>query len=69
MTMLILKILFSPVVFALGFLTPLITQILNATAFEMAGVPNLAIGLALALALGITAQVRGGWLWHSSKAR
>ena len=55
----ILKILFSPVVFALGFLTPLFTQMLNALAFEFAGMPNLAVGLAIALALGITAQVRG----------
>lgn len=65
----VLRLLFSPVVFALGFLAPLAAQILNELSVQISGVPNLALGLALALAIGITAQVRGGWLWHSSKAR
>jgi len=65
----VLKILFSPVAFALGFLAPLFAQVLDGMALEVTGMPNIAIGLALALAIGITAQIRGGWLWHSSKTQ
>ena len=62
-----LKLLFSPIVFAIGFLTPLFAQSLTAAGVSIEGVPNLYIGLAVALAFGITAQIRGGWLWHTSK--
>lgn len=62
-----LKLLFSPVVFAIGFLAPLIDQSLTAAGVAFDGVPNLYIGLGVGLALGITAQIRGGWLWHTSK--
>ena len=65
--MIILKFLLSPLAFALGFLTPLFTQVFDALALDIYGIPNLIIGLSIALALAFTAQVRGGWLWHSSK--
>lgn len=61
-----LKLLFSPLVFALGFLAPLTDQALTAAGIAVDGAPNLAIGFAVALTLGIVAQIRGGWLWHSS---
>ncbi len=66
--MALIKLLLTPTAFALGFLTPLIAQTLTALEISVAGVPNLVTGLVLALALGITAQIRGGWLWHSTKA-
>ena len=67
--MIILKFLLSPLAFALGFLTPLIAQVLDALALDIYGVPNLIIGLSIAMVLGFSAQVRGGWLWHSSKTQ
>lgn len=62
-----LKLLFSPIVFAIGFLAPLFAQSLTAAGVSFEGISNLVIGLVVALALGITAQIRGGWLWHSSE--
>ncbi|MEE4300667.1 MAG: hypothetical protein V2J24_14610 [Pseudomonadales bacterium] len=61
-----LKLLFSPIVFAIGFLAPLTAQTLDAAGVALDGVPNLALGFAVALTLGTVAQFRGGWLWHSS---
>jgi hypothetical protein len=65
----ILKLLLSPVTFAVGFLAPLFAQVMNELSVGIEGIPNIAIALAVAVALGITAQIRGGWLWHTSKAR
>lgn len=62
----ILKLLFTPVVFALGFLVPLIDQSLTAAGVPIAGVSNLVIGLVVGLVIGAIAQIRGGWLWHRS---
>lgn len=66
--MLLVRLLMSPIAFAIGFLTPLIAQSMSALEWSIDGVPNLVVGLVIALILGITAQIRGGWLWHSSKA-
>ncbi|MCR9279873.1 MAG: hypothetical protein NXH85_18085 [Pseudomonadaceae bacterium] len=66
--MLLIRFLLTPIAFALGFLTPLIAQSMAALGWAIDGVPNLVVGLVIALTLGITAQIRGGWLWHSSKA-
>ena len=64
----LIKLLFTPLAFALGFLAPLIAQSMTALGLGVEGIPNYAIGLVIALALGLTAQFRGGWLWHSTKA-
>ncbi len=59
----LLSIFFSPFVFGIGFITPLIAQILmNLTVIED---PIFAyvIGLAIGSALGLMAQFRGSWLW------
>ena len=66
--MLLIKLLLTPLAFALGFLTPLIAQSMSALGLGIEGIPNIAIGLAIALPLGLIAQIRGGWLWHSTKA-
>ena len=65
----ILRLLLSPVAFAIGFLAPLFAQVMTALSLGIEGIPNIAIGLAVAVVLGITAQIRGGWLWHTSKAQ
>ena len=63
----LLKLLLSPLAFALGFLSPVIAQSAEALGWGVPGLSNLTLGLALALAIGVTAQLRGGWLWHTSK--
>ena len=63
----LLTLFFSPLTFALGFLAPVIAQSAEALGWSDPGLSNLTLGLALALALGVTAQLRGGWLWHTSK--
>jgi hypothetical protein len=65
----ILKFLFSPLAFALGFLAPLTAQSMTALSLHIADIPNIVIGLSLALVIGLIAQIRGGWLWHSSKVQ
>lgn len=63
----LLKLLLSPLAFALGFLAPVIAQSAEALGWGVPGLSNLTLGLALALAIGVTTQLRGGWLWHTSK--
>ncbi len=62
-----LKALFSPLAFALGFLAPLIHQILDAAGVSLAGMPNWGLGLSFALLRGAAAQDRGGGRWHTAK--
>ena len=64
----LMRLLTTPIAFALGFLTPLIAQSMTALGLSIEGVPNITVGLSIAAALGITAQIRGGWLWHSAKS-
>ncbi len=57
------KVLFSPIVFGLGFIGPLSAEII--TALEIAlpiGTP-LYWGLLIGGLLGLMAQVRGSWIW------
>ena len=63
----LLKLLFTPMVFAVGFLVPLFSQSLTAAGVQIDGVSNLVLGGAFALLLGVVAQVRGGWLWHGGQ--
>jgi len=53
---------FSPTVFGLGFLAPLVAQILTRLDVSM-GIENLYVGLFVGLALGLMAQFRGSWIW------
>lgn len=55
--------IFSPVVFGVLFLAPLIAQVLTAFGFAWPDVNNLSIGLFLGASLGLIAQIRGSWIW------
>ena len=54
---------YGPLIFAFGFLAPLIAQIITKAGWTMPGdVSPIWIGLAAAAVLGLTAQVRGCWI-------
>ena len=59
----LLKIFFSPLVFALGFLWPLCAQIIIAADWVSAPATAYAIGAAIAIGWGLLAQLRGSWIW------
>jgi hypothetical protein len=55
--------LFSPLVFGVGFLAPLIAQLLTAVSFSINGIDNIYLGLFIGCLLGLIAQIRGSWVW------
>ena len=59
----LIGVLFSPFVFSLGFLAPLIAQVLASTGVTVPGVETYYSGLLVAAMLGVIAQWRGSWLW------
>lgn len=58
-----IRFILSPLAFALGLLWPLITQGLIAAEIMPPGWTAIAVGAAVAVPLGVMAQVRGSWLW------
>ncbi|RIJ20341.1 hypothetical protein D1224_14515 [Henriciella barbarensis] len=53
----------SPMIFGLGFLTPLAAQILQSSKVTLPfGMPPLLAGLLIAMAFTIPAQLRGRWV-------
>ena len=59
----IISWVFYPIVFALGFLAPLIAQSMTLVDVSIPGIPNIVIGLVVASSLGLMAHFRGSWLW------
>lgn len=59
----LLGFLFSPLVFGLAFLAPLISQSLLALNWQIAGVDTIWVGLLIGGGLGLMAQIRGSWFW------
>ena len=59
----LLGFLFSPLVFGMAFLAPLIGQSLLALNWQIPGVDPIWIGLVIGGALGLMAQIRGSWFW------
>ncbi len=57
------RLLLSPMAFAIGFIWPLATQTIIAMEIIPAGWMAIAVGAAIAIPLGIMAQVRGSWIW------
>ena len=59
----VIKIFFSPIVFALCFLWPLATQVMTAASVLPGGWQAILAGAVLAIPFGLMAQLRGSWLW------
>lgn len=59
----LLGLLFSPLVFGLAFLAPLIAQSLIAVGLPTAGINPLWVGFIVGGGLGLAAQIRGSWFW------
>jgi hypothetical protein len=58
-----IKVFFSPMAFALGFLWPLATQVLIALSLFPPGWQPVLAGAVIAIAFGLMAQFRGSWIW------
>ena len=58
-----LKIVFSPIVFGVLFLAPLIGQSMTAAGLQVSTLPNLIVGLFIGGGLGLMAHYRGSWIW------
>ena len=58
-----IKVLFMPITWAVGFLWPLIAQVLLAA--ELVGAVSTAYAIAgvVAVTWGLMAQFRGSWIW------
>jgi hypothetical protein len=55
---------FGPLIFAFGFLAPLIMQVMARAGWTAPfGLSPLVFALCLAGVLGLVAQTRGRWLW------
>jgi hypothetical protein len=61
-----IQIFFSPLVFSIGFLMPLIAQSLLAMNLVTDQLFAYGTGLLIAVTLGLMAQVRGSWIWVKS---
>jgi hypothetical protein len=57
------KVLFSPIVFGLGFIGPLSAEIITALEISLPIGTPLYWGLLIGGLLGLMAQVRGSWIW------
>ena len=53
----------SPIAFSIGFLTPLLAQVILATSTELSTLIAYGIGFAVSISFGIVAQLRGSWIW------
>ena len=62
----LLDYFFSPIMFSIGFLTPLIGQVLLVFDIVQGQPIAYGIGLTLSIVFGLVAQFRGSWLWIRS---
>ena len=59
----LIELLLSPIAFSIGFLAPLLAQVLLVINTELNTPVAYGAGLAISISLGIVAQSRGSWLW------
>ncbi|MBO6555034.1 MAG: hypothetical protein JJ934_01570 [Pseudomonadales bacterium] len=62
----LITLIFSPIAFAIGFLTPLIAQVCLAMAWIDHPPIAYSLGFIIAIGFGLMAQFRGSWLWLKS---
>lgn len=63
MTERLVKVLFAPITFAIGFLVPLVAQVLSRLGWFDATLTPWLVAAVLVLPMGLSAQLRGSWLW------
>ena len=59
----LIELLLSPIAFSIGFLAPLLAQVLLVINTELNTPVAYGAGLAISISFGIVAQTRGSWLW------
>ncbi len=59
----LVPVFFSPMIFAIGFLTPLIAQLLEVFNAPTFGFHPLVVGFLIGGLFGLMAQIRGSWIW------
>ena len=59
----IIKFIFSPIAFGLGFVWPLIAQVLLAAGLVADGWTAIAVAACIAVPWGLIAQFKGSWIW------
>ena len=59
----LIELFLSPIAFSIGFLAPLLAQVLLATNEQLSTPIAYGTGLAISISLGIVAQRRGSWVW------
>ncbi len=59
----VFELFLSPMVFAIGFLWPLISQSVVALGWLPEGWAAIALGALVSIACGLIVQVRGSWIW------
>ena len=58
-----IKLLFTPVAFAIGFMWPLAAQVLVATGAMAAGWQAWVVAALIVAPFAASAQLRGSWIW------
>ncbi|MGB1189723.1 MAG: hypothetical protein ACPHAN_12000 [Pseudomonadales bacterium] len=58
-----IKFLFSPFIFGLAFMGPLIAELIVLADLGLSSGTPLIVGLIIGGGLGLIAQARGSWIW------
>ena len=59
----LMKIFFSPAAFGVGFLWPLVTQVMVASGVMATGWQTWVMSALIVLPFALMAQFRGSWIW------
>ncbi|MFP6802502.1 MAG: hypothetical protein VCA12_05100 [Pseudomonadales bacterium] len=59
----LIELFLSPIAFSIGFLAPLLAQVMLAMNTQLSTPVAYGTGLAISISFGIVAQSRGSWLW------
>ena len=59
----LIELFLSPIAFSIGFLAPLLAQVMLAMNTQLSTPVAYGTGLAISISFGMVAQSRGSWLW------